>query len=203
MGTHSFETLINFIQNQDENKLMKKCSISSDFLAIFAIGVLFFAGCGKTDTPKSDSSEIMLSDEELLIDLTPESVVNIIPASEKAITLVNVWATWCAPCIKEFPYLVQLQETYPEELEVVFISADFPEDRSRAIEFLREQRVNKSTYLKSGRDLPFIAALSENWSGSIPFTQLYLPDGTIFAEWSGEADLERFEELFLLAKQKL
>lgn len=183
------------------------------------LGFCFITACNQTEETKSrdnfsnsssntssnpsSKTSSILPDDSLLVDLSPESVEGIIPASTDGVTLVNVWATWCAPCIKEFPYLVQLQEKYPEELDIIFISADFPEDKPRAIEFLRNQGVNRTTYLKSGRDLPFIAALSENWSGSIPFTQLILPDGTIFAEWSGEADLERFEEIFLLAREKL
>ncbi len=179
--------------------MMKSLRISS---FIFA-GLLYLSACGQANEMESPTVSSFLSDDELLLEITPESITDIIPASESAVTLVNVWATWCAPCIKEFPYLVQLQKAYPEDLVVVFISADFPEDKPRAIEFLREQGVDQPSFLKTGKDLPFIAAISDNWSGSIPFTQLYLPDGTIVAEWSGEADLERFEELFLLARDKM
>lgn len=136
-----------------------------------------------------------LTDEQRLLDLSPEDLTRMLqsPPGPGRVRLVNVWATWCAPCIKEFPYLVMLAETYGDRLDVVFISADFPEDRERALDFLSEQRVDWPTFLKTGRDVAFIQALSEGWSGAIPFTLIQRPDGTVSAEWSGEADLERFE----------
>jgi thiol-disulfide isomerase/thioredoxin len=40
------------------------------------------------------------------------------------LVLLNVWATWCAPCIEEMPQLVQLQERFPERLRVIALSED-------------------------------------------------------------------------------
>jgi len=162
------------------------------------IFILFFPVLLYTTGCQSD-----VSDSELLQEISPQSIQNVISEPFDGITLVNVWATWCAPCIKEFPYLIELQHNYPDDLRVIFISADFPEDREKALEFLREQQVDWPTYLKTGRDLEFIAALSDEWSGSIPFTQYYLPGGVIFTEWSGEADLERFKSQFLLALEQI
>src|SRR6056297_942500 len=65
--------------------------------------------------------------DTLLKDVTGSELQEIIESyeGEKAV-LVNVWATWCAPCIEEFPEIVKLQRNYPDQLKVIFVSGDFP-----------------------------------------------------------------------------
>ena len=53
--------------------------------------------------------------------------------------LINVWATWCAPCREEFPDLVKIAEVYREKIDVIAISVDFPEEiDSKIIPFLKK-----------------------------------------------------------------
>ena len=40
--------------------------------------------------------------------------------------IVNFWATWCAPCVKELPHFESIQQAYKEDVEVILISLDFP-----------------------------------------------------------------------------
>lgn len=132
--------------------------------------------------------------EPLLQDVTGEELQQVVNSykGEKAV-LINVWATWCAPCIEEFPYIVELQHKYQDEIQVIFISADFPDNRDRAKEFLEEQEVEWTTYFKTGKDQPFIEALSENWSGALPFTKILSEDGQVVASWEQGAKYEKFE----------
>lgn len=133
-------------------------------------------------------------DDSLLKDVTPTELQQIVESykGEKAV-LVNIWATWCAPCIEEFPHIVDLQRKYSDELKVVFVSADFPDNRDRALKFLKEQNVDWTTYFKTGKDQPFIEALSEKWSGALPFTKILSKDGSVVSSWEQGADYERFE----------
>jgi thiol-disulfide isomerase/thioredoxin len=142
----------------------------------------------------SESAGQTVLDKELLKDASGEELQEIISSyqGDKAV-LVNVWATWCAPCIEEFPYIVDLQKKYEEELHVVFISADFPGQRSKALEFLQEQNVDWTTYFKTGKDQAFIEALSSDWSGALPFTKVLNKDGEIIASWEQGAEYEKFE----------
>ncbi len=134
------------------------------------------------------------SDESLLQNVSGEGLQEIISAyeGEKAV-LVNVWATWCAPCIEEFPYIVDLQQKYDDKLHVVFISADFPSQRSKALDFLKKQNVDWKTYFKTGKDQPFIEALSKKWSGALPFTKILNRNGEIVASWEQGAEYDKFE----------
>ncbi|GAA5520949.1 TlpA family protein disulfide reductase [Aliifodinibius salicampi] len=159
------------------------------FKSILMVGFVIFATVvvGIAQTTTSDS-------EPLLKDVAREELQEIINSyeDEKAV-LINVWATWCAPCIEEFPHIVELQREYQDEVQVIFISADFPDNRERAIKFLKEQEVDWMTYFKTGKDQPFIEALSENWSGALPFTKILDKDGHVIASWEQGAEYEKFK----------
>lgn len=115
-------------------------------------------------------------------------------AGEKAV-LVNIWATWCIPCVEEFPHIVDVQNEFREDLQVVFISADFPEEIDRIHGFLKEQKVDWQTYLKDDRDEPFIDAVWTKWSGAIPATVVYNKDGSNLTFFERSATYEEFREL--------
>jgi thiol-disulfide isomerase/thioredoxin len=119
--------------------------------------------------------------------------------SGKKAVLMNIWATWCVPCVEEFPYLVRLQKEYPNDLEVIFISADFPEELERINQFLTQNEVDWQTYLKDDRDEPFIDAVWTEWSGALPATVVYNKNGTRLTAFERPAKYEEFKELVLQA----
>jgi thiol-disulfide isomerase/thioredoxin len=119
--------------------------------------------------------------------------------TDKKAVIVNVWATWCIPCVEEFPYLVQLRNEFKDQLEVVFISADFPEEMERIHTFLTENGVNWQTYLKDDRDEPFIDAVAVEWSGAIPATAVYNTSGERIHFMERAATYDEFRTLALSA----
>lgn len=166
--------------------------ISSLYKVLFFVGIAIFVTT--TFSFAQDSNTQSLSSESLLQDVMGDELQEIIASyrGDKAV-LVNVWATWCAPCIEEFPDIVELQRAYEDELQVIFVSADFPDSRDRALDFLREHNVDWTTYFKTGKDQPFIEALSEKWSGALPFTKIIGKDGKVVSSWEQSADYEKFE----------
>ena len=169
----------------------------SKFTPIAFIFLLFLVvSCGNSDSNKARNSSGSGKDtvsEELLIDVDADSIQDVILSykGDKAV-LVNVWATWCIPCIEEFPEIVEIQEEYKDELQVVFVSADFPEDRQRAVKFLKEHNVDWTTYFKDAKDEPFINALSKEWSGALPFTKIISTNGEEVAHWENKASFDKF-----------
>lgn len=163
---------------------------------------LLIGACGAASTNDSTDATQPAAESNgtiVLTDLAPEQIGDVVArhnAEGKAV-LLNVWATWCGPCVEEFPDIVALKQKYDAQLAVVFISADFPEDRDRAIEFLREQNVDWETYLKTGKDEPFINALSTEWGGALPFTKIYSKNGEIVTFWENKASYDTFEKAIL------
>ena len=93
--------------------------------------------------------------------------------------LVNVWATWCAPCREEFPELVKLANNYSKRVRVVGISVDEKGDLdSKVIPFLKNENVSFQNYLLKVVDPEdFINALNKKWSGAIPATFIFDKEG--------------------------
>ena len=109
--------------------------------------------------------------EQLKIIKVPEleNIVNS-PSSEQ-IKIVNFWAPWCPPCIKELPYFVKAQEEFPE-VDFVYISLDFSENASKAENLAKMKGLNPTgRYLIDDLDYnSWIDKVSPEWSGAIPAT---------------------------------
>ncbi len=86
--------------------------------------------------------------------------------------VVNLWATWCAPCVAEMPYFEQLQQEYHSTpLRVLFVSLDAPKNHGAVIKFTREKGINNEVLLLDEKNEQyFIDKISPEWSGAIPAT---------------------------------
>lgn len=135
-----------------------------------------------------------------VIEVSADDVTQLVEqfAGDKAV-LVNVWATWCIPCVEEFPYIVDVRNEFKDQLEVVFISADFPEAIDRIDQFLTDNKVYWQTYLKNDRDEPFIDAVWTDWTGALPATIVYNTNGERIAAFERAATYEEFRTLAIQA----
>lgn len=116
---------------------------------------------------------------------------NLVANRDKKYRLVNVWATWCGPCIVEFPELVNLQRIYgARKFEFISLSADGLKKKDSVLEFLNSKHAALSNYLYSGSDkYALIEAVNRNWSGALPFTMLIAPDGEVVYTHEGAVDM--------------
>ena len=104
--------------------------------------------------------------------------------------LINVWATWCGPCIVEFPELVTINRMYRgRPFEFVSVSADDPERGGEVLAFLkRQQASNLNTHFSSPDKDALADALDPKWNGALPHTILVKPGGGIVFRHTGELD---------------
>ncbi len=127
--------------------------------------------------------------------------------------LFNLWATWCAPCVEEFPDLVEISRQYDmRPFELITISLDDPKMKGQAQKFLERQGAgetfrgkrrlaadNRSTnhYLYDSADQDALgAALDPEWPGPIPHSVLVAPGGEIVWRFNGQIDtMEAKEEI--------
>lgn len=101
--------------------------------------------------------------------VTGEALTKLIRQAQASVVVVNVWATWCAPCVEEFPQLVRFQKHYRDVgVKFFFVSADIKSNLPAVREFLARQKAQGPAYLKTGPDDEFVRALSMSWSGAIP-----------------------------------
>jgi thiol-disulfide isomerase/thioredoxin len=140
---------------------------------------------------------------QTLIELQPSDVQTLIKSKTKQnAVLVNLWATWCGPCIEEFPDIVYLAEKYKDKLDVIFISGDFPDDTLRVKEYLQNQKVTWPTWIKIGSESEFIDAVHPKWSGALPFTIIFKKGGEEVVYWENKAEMSKFEEYIRIAIQE-
>jgi thiol-disulfide isomerase/thioredoxin len=100
------------------------------------------------------------------------------------VLVVNLWATWCAPCVREMPTLAKLQSAYQGRVVVAAISMDKAEFRERARGFIGEHPP-LVFYQDANLALPF--ALSPAVEG-FPSTIIYDRTGRERARLAGAAD---------------
>ncbi len=104
--------------------------------------------------------------------------------------LINVWATWCGPCIIEFPEFIDMQRMYGNrDFEVISVSMDRVEKEKKALEFLEDMQAAFDNYLNTSTDRDaFIDAFDPDWQGNLPFTMLIAPGGEIIYTHDGIID---------------
>jgi thiol-disulfide isomerase/thioredoxin len=110
--------------------------------------------------------------------------------------LINVWATWCGPCLHELPELVTMNRMYRNgDFEVVTISADDLDKKGKALADLQERKVACRNYLFNGQDKDALAAaIDPDWPGGFPYTILVAPGGKIIQRQMGEIDAMKLKK---------
>jgi len=112
------------------------------------------------------------------------------------VVLYNFWATWCKPCVMEFPELVKLYDDYKSKgFELVFISLDMPEElRTKLIPFLEKNKVEFTSYYSDFKDVSdLMNYFDRKWEGAIPSTYIYDRKGNLATGFTGSRDYSFFE----------
>jgi thiol-disulfide isomerase/thioredoxin len=96
---------------------------------------------------------------------------------------INVWATWCGPCIAEFDELVEHNLRFRiRQFEMVTISADSPEDEATVRDFLGKKHASMKNYIipAEKKDAYFDAIdPATTWKGELPYTIIVNEKGEV------------------------
>ncbi|SEF82443.1 redoxin domain-containing protein [Algoriphagus boritolerans] len=131
------------------------------------------------------------AEKEVTIEkLSPEGLADLLKNQTDELLLVNFWATWCGPCIIEYPEFVTIQRMYGErDFQFVSVSMDTPDQADKALKFLKGKASALPNYIMDTEDkYEVINVVGEDWDGSLPITLLIEPGGKVAYRVPGTID---------------
>ena len=149
-------------------------------MLLFSIG---FISCKKevvTKTIKEETAQVLSVKKYTYNELKP-----LLEKNDDKTYVINFWATWCAPCVKELPYFEKINQEYSDKnVEVLLVSLDFPKQaEKKLIPFINKRKLkSKVVLLDDINEDIWIKAINENWSGAIPATLIYNKNNRKFYE---------------------
>lgn len=145
---------------------------------LYLAAILLMIGCGNQNEKNAEPADY--AGEYNVKVISADEIKEIVDNRNGKNLFINVWATWCAPCVEEFPDLVKLFRDYnKEEIEFIALSVDLPSDiDSAVIPFMKNHKVPFPVYIIDERySEEAIELLSSKWSGAIPASFIYDDNG--------------------------
>lgn len=138
----------------------------------------------KTQLEEWAKEEVTLKDANL------NEISDLVKNGSGKLRLINLWATWCGPCIMEMPELVNINRMYRDrDFEFISISTDKNSRKEKALEILKKKAVAATNYIYSGDDIyDLIEVVDPEWQGSLPYTALITSEGKVLYKTEGTFD---------------
>jgi thiol-disulfide isomerase/thioredoxin len=144
---------------------------------------------GKADDAKKFMDK--LAGEPVKLELAGADALKALRKNDSGkLRLVNFWATWCGPCITEFPELVVINRMYRHrDFELVTVAAQYPDEEKEVLKFLQKQEASNKNLLFGEPDkYKLIEAFDPEWSGALPYTALISSEGKVIFKREGAID---------------
>lgn len=105
-----------------------------------------------------------------------DGLQKILDTKADQIQVVNFWATWCAPCIKELPLLEKLKTNNDLNVKITLINLDYADKIEKVNEFIARKNIRSEVLLLDEVDYnSWIDRVEKGWSGAIPATLVFDP----------------------------
>ncbi len=113
--------------------------------------------------------------------------------------LINIWATWCGPCVVEFPEFVIMNRMYRgRDFEFISICLDDMAKKDQALKFLKEKEASNKNYIFDiDNKYAFIEAVDPKWQGALPYTMIVEPGGKIVYAQQNIIDPAKIKKLIV------
>ena len=117
-------------------------------------------------------------DVQVIQTLTPDQVHSLVSENQGKVVIVNFWASWCPPCLKEFPDIIRVyNEHHAEGLEVIAVSMNADDEIQDIEDFLANYEPPCPIYRAATQDETFFSGISDEWYGEMPTTLVFDAEG--------------------------
>jgi thiol-disulfide isomerase/thioredoxin len=115
------------------------------------------------------------------------------------VLLVNFWATWCGPCVHEFPDIETTYRMYRlRDFDLVMVSTNMPDEKAGVTKVLEREHASSRNLLFGSTDTYAMqAAFDPKWESGVPYTVLLAPDGKVLYREEGEVDILKLRRIIL------
>ncbi len=121
-----------------------------------------------------------------LQDLSLDSLKTLLVNFSNQARMINFWATWCGPCKKEFPDLMDLQRSYGKRpFELITISLDELDQREHALKFLQQIHAPTPNFILTDGKEELQEEIFPWWDGTLPFSIIIEPKGELYKVYQG------------------
>jgi thiol-disulfide isomerase/thioredoxin len=144
--------------------------------------------------------------EPVKLEAAPPDLLREIRANKTdKLRLVNVWATWCGPCVAEFDELVETNLRFRHrDFEMITIAAQFPDEKDKVQKFLEKHHASSRNYYFADTDkYKMFEALDPEWKGGLPHTLLIAPGGEVVYRATEELDFLELRRKIVPALNKI
>lgn len=202
------------IDNNEREELVKTHDARNAIDALLAgkeppVATTKVFGCSTKWDDKAESNRRWL-------EKVRKELVTVAPADAKAlqdlcanksgkVRLINVWATWCGPCVSEFDDLVETNLRFRHrDFELVTVAAQFPDEKDKVLKFLQQRHAStRNLYFGDTEKYKLIEALDPEWNGALPHTLIVAPGGEVLYRHTGEVDFLELRRKIVPALNKI
>lgn len=126
-------------------------------------------------------------------------IENRVKAGKDTVYVINFWATWCVPCVKELPNFEKLAADYNHQpLKVLLVSLDFKSRLEKGIiPFIKKYNLKAEVLLIENQNQKFINQVSKNWSGALPATLIINKSKNIRNFYEQEFTFEELNRVYI------
>jgi peroxiredoxin len=184
------ETLRNAI-----DALLEGRKIENPVTKVFGCSTKWAWKTAETDKLYKQWSELPVT----LENINASGIKELIHNKSDKLRLINVWASWCGPCVMEFPDFVTIDRIYrSRNFEFISINADKLSRKDNVLKFLQKNEAsNKNFIFDSDNNNELVEAVDPQWTGALPYTLLIEQGGNIVYRIQGPIDMVGMRKLIV------
>ena len=140
-------------------------------------------------------------DPGILVPVDQDALRGELSASEGRVVLVNLWATWCTPCLREIPDLLALETELPaSDFRLLAISMDDAYSEGWVTEFKAKHFPTLVSFINAELDMDtLVSVIDPVWNETLPTSYIFNREGEVVKKVQGKKPIAFFREQLVAA----